>query len=70
MADGQGFGSALLSVNGAPVRAFRSGEVLVPGVVLDSVWADYVVIDQDGRREQLDMVRAPANRVNGFIAAP
>ena len=70
IAAGDGRGAALLSVDGGPVRAYRAGQVLAPGVVLDAVTAAAVSIDQDGVVEQVAVPASPAGRVQGFVPVP
>lgn len=48
MVGGQGYGAALLSVDGAAAQAFRVGQELAPGVVLRRVDAQGVEVEQDG----------------------
>lgn len=61
-----GRGAALLSVEGAPPRAYRVGQSLAPGVVLEAVAPGAVSIAQDGVVEHVVMPRLP-NSVQGFI---
>jgi general secretion pathway protein C len=59
-------GAALLSVNGAPAKAYRVGQILAHGVTVAKVLPDGVSIDQDGILED---IRVP-NRVlpsPGFV---
>jgi len=65
-----GRGAALLSVDGGPVRAYRVGQTLAPGVVLAAVTASAVSIDQDGVIEQVAVPASPASRVQGFVPVP
>lgn len=67
IASDDGRGAALLSVDGGPVRAYRVGQALAPGVTLDAVTSAEVSIDQDGVIEQVAMRPDPAGRVQGFI---
>src|SRR5690554_171875 len=66
MATDDGRGSALLSINGARPKGFRVGERLAPGVTLHSVYATHVLIDQDGRIEEVQIPESPSSRINGF----
>jgi len=61
-------GAALLSINGAPAKAYRVGQTLAQGVRLAAVLPDGVSIDQDGVIED---VRAPhrALPTPGFVPA-
>lgn len=61
-----GQGAALLSVEGAPPRAYRVGQSLAPGVVLEAVAPGAVSIAQDDVVEHVVMPRLP-NSVQGFI---
>ena len=44
-------GCALLSVDGAPEAAYCMGESILPGVSLDALYRDRVVISRNGARE-------------------
>lgn len=61
-------GTAILSIDGAPARAFRVGDTLAPGVTLAEVHADGIVVNQDGMDEA---ITAPAAEppAPGFIPA-
>lgn len=67
IASGDGGGAALLSVDGGPLRAYRAGQVLAPGVVLDSVSAASVFIDQDGVVEEVTLPVNPLDAAQGFV---
>ncbi|MER1967091.1 type II secretion system protein N [Castellaniella sp. GW247-6E4] len=62
-------GAALLSIDGGPVRAYRVGQSLAPGIVLSAVRPDAVALDQAGAIEEVAM---PASRppIQGFLPAP
>jgi general secretion pathway protein C len=62
-------GAALLSINGAPAKAYRVGQTLAPGVKLAAVLPAGVSIDQDGVLEQIDVPRRIAPP-QGFVPAP
>lgn len=70
IASDDGRGAALLSVDAGPVRAYRVGQSLAPGVTLDAVTATSVSIDQDGVIEQVALRPGPASSAQGFIAVP
>lgn len=70
LAAANGQGSALLSVNGTRPRGFRVGEVLAPGVILHGVSATHVLIDQDGRIEEVPVPNPATPQVNGFRMVP
>lgn len=61
-------GAALLSINGAPARAYRVGQTLAPGVVLTAVGPNKVTLDQDGLSED---VAIPTGKppIQGFLPA-
>ncbi|WP_323000081.1 type II secretion system protein N [Castellaniella sp.] len=61
-------GTAILSIDGAPARAFRVGDTLAPGVTLTEVHAHGIVVSQDGMD---DAIAAPpsAALAPGFIPA-
>ena len=65
-----GRGAALLSVDGAPARAYRVGQTLAPGVVLDSVSASAMTIAQDGLAEHIAVPAAPGVGLRGFVTVP
>lgn len=65
-----GSGAALLSVDGAPPRAYRVGQPLAPGVSLDAVTTSAVSIAQDGVIEQLALPANPAGGLRGFVPVP
>ena len=67
IASESGAGAALLSVDGAPPRAYRVGTELAPGVILQAVAPTAVSIDQDGTIEQISMPVSPHARVRGFV---
>ena len=60
-------GTALLSVGGAPARAFRQGDLLAPGAILDAVKMDGIAIDLDGVQQTIAAPR-PAAAAAGFEA--
>lgn len=43
-----GCGAALLGINQQPVRAYRQGQELAPGVVLHSLQRDHITVTVDG----------------------
>jgi general secretion pathway protein C len=61
----QGRGWAVLQLEGKNQQVAASGSEIAPGVVLDQVFSDYVVVSRQGNRERLDLAR----RV-GVAAAP
>ena len=68
IASGQ-HGAALLSINGEPPKAYRTGQTLAQGVSLSAVLPQGVAIDQDGITETITIAaQQPAQP--GFIAAP
>lgn len=67
IATGDDRGAAVLSVDGAPARAYRIGEVLAPGVLLAGVTRDAVSIDQDGAVESVRMAADPRPLIQGFV---
>jgi general secretion pathway protein C len=62
-----GRGAALLAVNGGAPQAYRTGQVLAPGVTLAAVAADAVSIDQDGVIERVAVPSRPGGLVQGFV---
>lgn len=64
-----GHGAALLSIDGAPPRAYRAGQALAPGVTLEEVTAAAVSIAQDGVLEQVAIPDNPFGKSHGFVPA-
>jgi general secretion pathway protein C len=62
IASNDGGGAALLSVDGAAPRAYRVGQALAPGVVLESVSRTSVSVSQDG---VIDTVALPVKSLRG-----
>lgn len=62
-------GAAILSVDGAPARAYRLGSEVAPGLALVAVSTSGVELDRNGARLH---VKAPALAVapSGFVPAP
>ncbi len=50
-------GAALLSINQQAVRAYRPGQELAPGVLLDSLQRDHIVITVDAVPQQITTER-------------
>ena len=46
-------GAALLSINQQAVRAYRPGQELAPGVLLDSLQRDHIIITVDAVPQQI-----------------
>lgn len=61
-------GCALVIVQGQPESAFCTGEELTPGVRLDAVEADRIVILRNGAREAVPM--KDLDKAAGLIASP
>jgi len=62
-----GEGAALISVNGAPPRAYRVGQELAPGVVLSAVSATSVTLAHDGADEVVALAKSAIAPVRGFV---
>jgi general secretion pathway protein C len=62
-------GCALVIVQGQPEAAFCSGEEISPGVRLDTVERDRIVIVRNGVREAVFM-KEPEGSAAGIVAAP
>ncbi|WP_051378774.1 type II secretion system protein N [Derxia gummosa] len=58
--EGERGGVAALVVDGRPVRAYRAGQSVAPGLLLAEVHANRVVFDQNGARAEVALARAPA----------
>lgn len=70
IAAGKGRGAAaLLSGTGPKDAAFRVGDELQPGVVLQEVNPDHVLVDNHGRRERIELDAKPAARLDSRSAA-
>src|SRR5258705_9196900 len=68
MAEGKtGKGIAVLGVEGQPVRSYRSGDVVAPGVVLHEVRKDSVVLSRAGALQE---VRLPTKGAPAPAPAP
>lgn len=65
-----GFGAALLSIDGGPPRAYRVGQTLAPGVTLHAVAPTSVAIAQEGTIENVAVPVSPHARVRGFVPVP
>jgi general secretion pathway protein C len=63
-------GCALVIVQGQPESAFCSGDELSPGVRLDTVQGDRIVIVRNGAREAVFMKDAAGTAAVGVAAAP
>lgn len=67
IAGADGRGTALLSVDGEPVQAYRTGQTLAPGVVLSAVSSSTVSINQEGVIEEVAVPASPFGKVQGFV---
>jgi general secretion pathway protein C len=56
----QGRGWAVLQLEGKAHQVASSGSEIMPGVMLDQVLADHVVVDRQGSRERIDLARRAA----------
>ncbi|MGB3706569.1 type II secretion system protein N [Castellaniella sp.] len=63
-------GTAILSIDGAPSRAFRVGDTLAPGVMLAEVHAHGIVVNQDGMDEAIAAPAAAAPATGFILAGP
>lgn len=70
IASNDGGGAALLSVDGAAPRAYRAGQTLAPGVVLESVSRTSISISQDGVVESVALPVKPSGVQKGFVPVP
>ncbi len=61
-------GTALLSINGGPAKAYSVGHTLAQGVTLAAVSPQGVSIDQDGIIEDIKIARQ-ASPPSGFLSA-
>ena len=58
--DGTGKGIAVLGVGDKPAKSYRSGDTVAPGVVLQEVKRNSVVISRAGVPQELRITKAPA----------
>lgn len=63
-----GTGAALLAVDGSAPRAYRVGQTLAPGVILESVSAKAVSISQDGVEETVALPAIAGGVPHGFVS--
>ena len=66
---------AIISIDGQTSRPVRKGDVITPGIVLEAVSADHVLIRRNGVRERLELdargiAAAPASMPAAIAAAP
>jgi general secretion pathway protein C len=57
---GTGRGIAVLGIEGKPAKSYRSGDLVAPGVILQEVERDGVVISRAGVAQELRISKAPA----------
>ena len=67
--DGTGRGIAVLGVGDKPAKNYRSGDTVAPGVVLQEVKKNSVVISRAGVPQELRITKTPAAPVSP-IATP
>lgn len=58
--DGTGKGIAVLGVGDKPAKSYRSGDTVAPGVVLQEVRKNSVVISRAGVPQELRITKTPA----------
>lgn len=46
---------AIISMDGQPSQPVRGGQAIAPGVVLEAVFPNYVLIRRNGKRERIDL---------------
>ncbi len=54
----KGQGIAVLALEQKPMRAYRTGDALVPGMTLAEVRFDRIVIEQNGLRSEIELPKA------------
>ena len=71
-AAGNGKGSAIIAADGAKQSLFRTGEEIVPGVVLEAVAADHVVLARGERTSRLALVASHAQEavIPSYLLSP
>lgn len=62
--DGTGKGIAVLGVGDKPAKSYRSGDTVAPGVVLQEVKKNSVVIVRAGVPQELRITKTPATPVS------
>ena len=67
---GDGTGSAVIETPGRGQRSLAAGAQIAPGVRLDAVYLDHVIINRRGTRESLFLTEAAAQRARERRAAP
>jgi len=58
--DGTGRGIAVLGVGDKPAKSYRTGDTVAPGVVLQEVRKNAVVLSRAGVAQELRITKAPA----------
>ena len=67
--DGTGRGIAVLGVGDKPARSYRSGDTVAPGVVLEEVKKNSVVISRAGVPQELRITKTVATPVSPLAPA-
>lgn len=67
--DGTGRGIAVLGVGDKPARSYRSGDTVAPGVVLEEVKKNSVVISRAGVPQELRITKTAATPVSPLAPA-
>lgn len=60
---------AIISSDGQPSQPVRSGQAIAPGVLLEAVFPDYVIIRRNGARERLELDARGAAAVQPGVPA-
>ena len=66
--DGTGKGIAVLGVGDKPAKSYRSGDTVAPGVVLQEVKKNSVVISRAGVPQELRITKTPAAPASPLIS--
>lgn len=46
---------AIISTDGQPSHSVKTGDMISPGVKLDAVFADHIILSRNGQREKVDL---------------
>ena len=68
--DGTGKGIAVLGVGDKPAKSYRSGDTVAPGVVLQEVKKNSVVISRAGVPQELRITKTPAAPASPVASPP
>lgn len=61
---------AILSIDGQPGQPVKAGDAIRPGLILESVAADHVIVRRNGVRERVELAPRGGTAPVGVVAAP